>query len=547
MIKTIGIDFDNTIANYDNVFKFIALENKLIPQEWLGNKKQLRDLIRTQENGEHEWQKIQGKVYGKYMYQAELFHGLSEFFFLCKFKNIKIYIISHKTEFGHFDEEKISLRGEAFKWMEKKQFFYPDYYGIFKENIFFLSTREEKINKIYELQCDIFIDDLLEVFFENSFPKNIKKILFDRDVYLKSKNEVHISNSWRQISKFIFGEITEIEVQTILKNYLSYPTENQIEILKGSGNSKIFKIITDSNKSILKIYPDREIDNRPRLENEFKALKLLSENGFPVPKPIQKWNSQNWAVYEFIEGNSINKISKENISEAIEFCKKLKQFQKTIEYQTFPKASEACLSGKDILLQINYRIELLEKINNFNLQSFVKNQIKPLLINLLNKYSENKLFNISLSPEFQILSPSDFGFHNAFLTKDNIIKFYDFEYFGWDDPAKLISDFYWHPGMNLSSNLKLFWLEEMAHLYQEDKNLTERMIYFLPFIGLRWVLILLNEFRDEKLSNRMHANDFKEHNIEEIKSAQLEKSIILLEKIKDINLNSNKMMEYSVG
>ena len=39
----IGIDFDNTIANYDDVFKKISVEHNLINHLWVGNKKQLKE------------------------------------------------------------------------------------------------------------------------------------------------------------------------------------------------------------------------------------------------------------------------------------------------------------------------------------------------------------------------------------------------------------------------------------------------------------------------------------------------------------------------
>ena len=40
-----------------------------------------------------------------------------------------------------------------------------------------------------------------------------------------------------------------------------------------------------------------------------------------------------------------------------------------------------------------------------------------------------------------ILSPSDFGFHNIVKNKKKLY-FLDFEYSGFDDPLKLLSDFY---------------------------------------------------------------------------------------------------------
>ena len=43
----IGLDFDNTLAKYDHVFAAEARLEKLVPAKWHGNKKQLRDTLRS--------------------------------------------------------------------------------------------------------------------------------------------------------------------------------------------------------------------------------------------------------------------------------------------------------------------------------------------------------------------------------------------------------------------------------------------------------------------------------------------------------------------
>ena len=64
---------------------------------------------------------LQGKVYGKYMHKAEVFDGLKKFLAVAKIRKSKIYIVSHKTKYGHFDNDKIPLRIEAMKWLKKKK------------------------------------------------------------------------------------------------------------------------------------------------------------------------------------------------------------------------------------------------------------------------------------------------------------------------------------------------------------------------------------------------------------------------------------------
>ena len=45
----IGLDFDNTLAQYDHVFAVEAKRGKLIPAQWEGTKKQLRDILQLKQ------------------------------------------------------------------------------------------------------------------------------------------------------------------------------------------------------------------------------------------------------------------------------------------------------------------------------------------------------------------------------------------------------------------------------------------------------------------------------------------------------------------
>ena len=145
----IGLDFDNTIAWYDKIFCELALVEGYIDENWNEKSKiKLRDHLRCQYDGERAWMKLQGLVYGKYMHQAEMMPGVANFLLQSRARNHTVFIVSHKTEYGHLDHEKISLRKEAMKWMEVKRFFDPRCFGISKKNVFFTDTREEKAEKI---------------------------------------------------------------------------------------------------------------------------------------------------------------------------------------------------------------------------------------------------------------------------------------------------------------------------------------------------------------------------------------------------------------
>ena len=117
--------------------------------------------------------------------------------------------------------------------------------------------------------------------------------------------------------------------------------------------------------------------------------------------------------------------------------------------------------------------------------------------------------NVSFSQEIlkreRTLSPSDFGFHNALRRSDGTIVFLDFEYFGWDDPAKTISDFLLHPAQNLDPSLKDHFLKKMLNSFSKSPFLQERLSVFYPLYALKWCLILLNEFLVSELQRRNFA------------------------------------------
>ena len=156
----IGIDFDNTLACYDKVFEAIAKKMFLVSVDWQGDKTQVRAELRTRQNGERDWQRLQGQVYGKYMHLANLFPEVSNFLLRLRAREYEVFIVSHKTEYGHHDSEKISLRKEALSWMRMHKFFDPKGFGLHESNVFFENTREEKVKKISDLRCDYFVDDL---------------------------------------------------------------------------------------------------------------------------------------------------------------------------------------------------------------------------------------------------------------------------------------------------------------------------------------------------------------------------------------------------
>lgn len=203
----IGIDFDNTLARYDQAFTKLAQEWKFIGVDERETKQGIRQLIRQKADGELLWQRFQGVVYGLHMPKAEQFRGEDRFLRRCTATSgLQVFIVSHKTEFGHFDETHTNLRDAARQWMREKGFFDPAKYAIPERHLFFEHTQQEKVARIASLQCDVFIDDLVEVFSNPFFPSATKKILFTNGDPCESPDLVDcLCSNWSEIEAAVFG------------------------------------------------------------------------------------------------------------------------------------------------------------------------------------------------------------------------------------------------------------------------------------------------------------------------------------------------------
>ena len=524
----IGLDFDNTLARYDQVFASEAKQEKFVPKEWRGTKKQLRDTLRSREGGDIMWQKLQGRVYGPMMSQAELFPGVVQFMLRCKHRGDDLFIVSHKTEYGHFDPTETPLRQVALQWMTQCGFFKKIKCGLRHEQVFFESTRNEKVSRISSLDLDVFVDDLKEVFEEYNFP-NIEKILFTTDT--DEEQDVVNCNNWSSIANEILGPITDEDCKKMAQTMLNEKIPN-VQKIQGRGNSRIYKVVTETNQVYaLKYYPDLLIDPRNRLQTEVQSCQLL-ETYQLTPKVIAYDAELNIAIYGWIEGDHLQIVENEHIDQALNFIKILQD----IETPEFSKpASEACTSAEQLFHQIEERHKKLDSIENNILQNFLNTIFKPLYLDVKNWSTQQwpaNNFNEILATSKQTLSPSDFGIHNSIMRSDGTLCFLDLEYFGWDDPVKLIADFIWHPAMTLNDDHKKRWVKNSFLIFKNTEEMRQRFHAAWPLYGMRWAMILLNEFRKDGWEKKIHVDEHIEQHHKMTLNIQIDKANAICDLIK---------------
>lgn len=195
----IGIDFDNTLVDYDRVFLEAARERGLVPRDFTGSKKAVRDAIRLLPDGESVWQRLQGHVYGAGIGGAVPFPGAREFLFRCVREGVETVIVSHKTRFGHYDPARVDLREAARDWLGAQGFLE----AVPADRLYFEDDRERKIARIAALGCTHFIDDLEEVFADPSFPAGVQRILLAESGAAPCDA---LCGNWRDVTVAVFGD-----------------------------------------------------------------------------------------------------------------------------------------------------------------------------------------------------------------------------------------------------------------------------------------------------------------------------------------------------
>jgi len=521
----IGIDLDNTIISYDRAFQIAAVEQRLVSDDHILDKKALREEVREGLDGELAWQKLQGYVYGKGINKAVLFPGVYRFLWRCQQCNIEVEVVSHKTEFGHFDPEKIPLREAATHFLSTNGLL--DEKNPFIKKITYKDDRDAKINYIQQNNFDWFIDDLEEILSAPELEQQ-KGVLFKSKFSSVTNANKIIAQTWEEISQIILDNWELNEIKSLSKKLYDVVDINEIERLKGRGNSAIYKLeLSNGDKSALKIYP--QSSHHDRLRAEFTSTKIFDEIGLgQVQKPIAYNQDLCVATYEWIEGKEVIQYDTEEMKQMLSFLSTLHDNRTKLAFNEFPMAADAALNGVDIEKQIKRRLSQLNKATSkyIELSKFLRDEFNPILKEITSwsqvSWPDENSYTKTIERKEMTLSPSDCGFHNALISQSGQLTFHDFEYFGWDDPVKLISDFSHHAAMNLTQEMELLWFSGASEIY--GKKLLDRLKAAWPLFGLNWCLIILNEFKDDAWSRRCSANDEKTDLRDEHLLIQLSKS-----------------------
>jgi Phosphotransferase enzyme family len=291
-----------------------------------------------------------------------------------------------------------------------------------------------------------------------------------------------------------------------------------LEPCAAGGNNRVFVVHAGDRRMIAKWYFSHPSDTRDRLRTEYSFLSYAESLGLDcVPRPVSCDADVHLALYEYIDGRKLTaaEVGKDEVDAALAFFLALNDPTRRDLATGLPAASEACFCLADHFGMVETRIERLDGIAP---ESDVDRRARAFVVDMRARWADLKAAitrkagelrietTSPLAPADRCVSPSDFGFHNALATPGDRLVFIDFEYAGWDDPAKLANDFFCQPAVPVDGHFYDDFVARAMAFSPNALKLAERAKLMRPIFQMKWCCIMLNGFLPAAAQRRRFAN-----------------------------------------
>ncbi len=300
-----------------------------------------------------------------------------------------------------------------------------------------------------------------------------------------------------------------------------------VRALAGGRNNRVFRVESDSVTAILKHYYRSPAGGRDRFASEMAWYRFCEDQDIPqVPRLWGFDVEAACALFAEVPGRKLlaGEVTKEHVAQAANFFTQVNAHRHAASAAEMPFAAEACLTLDDYVSGVERRLARLSQVvtedaPSRSLQVWLTGALQPVWSAVQGQMSAAfppAERSAVLPREQRCLSPSDFGFHNALLDSHQILWFLDFEYAGWDDPAKTVCDFLWQVDVPAPRAAQSIFLDAVQPF---EGNVVQRVRALFPLFGVKWATIVLNEFLPESQSRRNFAAG--EHGAEDRRLRQL--------------------------
>lgn len=301
--------------------------------------------------------------------------------------------------------------------------------------------------------------------------------------------------------------------------------------LTGGKNNRVYRVDVPKGSLVLKVYFQHPKDTRDRMDAEFSFIKHVWNMGLrTLPQPVARLPLRQFALYTHLQGRPFapGDVTREHVGQAAAFVHAINTRRDefagqnnthsdliTEERPVIAHASDACFTLAHHLGSIEQRLSRLialpanDKIDEEAL-AFVQGELttawKKNVATFRSQVQKNQMdLHQPVDEGDRVLSPSDFGFHNAIHQDDGSASFIDFEYAGWDDPAKLICDFFTQVAVPVPVEWMESFIDQFTACLHDAQDVRRRVEMLLPLYRVKWCAMTLGDFIPETADRRAFA------------------------------------------
>lgn len=263
-------------------------------------------------------------------------------------------------------------------------------------------------------------------------------------------------------------------------------------ITRSGGNSTVTCITVGGTAYALKDYSGRT-DGGRRMGREFAALSFLHPrlpHWFARPLAMSTANRQ--ALHSWLPGTPAL-LDHGSLAALLALLSELHEARGDPWSSRLPQGTDAVTGPREISAQIDQRLATLDTRTSPSLREAVLH-----LQRALPRLSPRDPAPAAAS---RTLSLSDAGAHNLLVDRDRY-RCVDCEFFGWDDPHKLVGDCLLHPRADWNSDLATRFLSHVTTLYALDES---RLMSFYSWLAAKWVTIVLARLERMAGSNSVNS------------------------------------------
>lgn len=286
---------------------------------------------------------------------------------------------------------------------------------------------------------------------------------------------------------------------------LGAPAQSVVR-LQGGINNRVYRCDTQVGQFVIKGYAPCAAGRRDRMQAEVAFLRYASQVAPDyVPQLLYTDVQRRCVVLEHIEGETYREgvpPAARDESAAVEFFRKLNADPEAAKQAGLPSAAEGFLRLTEHIANVRERIATMQtahlpvaaRAQAAALLCKIKTDLEAVAVQIDVRIKTGGLVD-GIEPNERCVSPSDFGFHNAIRTPQGI-KFIDFEFAGWDDPAKAVADFALQPRIPIHSPGSMF--DALSQRF--PTSLAARCAVLVPVLKLKWGCIMLSVLNPERLA-----------------------------------------------